>query len=584
MFHRQAIAKLPSRSLHQLLTLTQPHQSRSAILFWLGLSLGFALLYGYLALRQAFGGEYVVQDDARQHVFWMQRFVDPDLLPNDLIADYFQSVAPAGYTALYKLAAIGGIHPLVFNKVLPPVLGVLITIYCFYLCLQVFPVPAAGFASTLLLNQPLWMADDLASATPRAFFYPLLLAFLYYLTRRSLLPCMGVIGLQGLFYPQAVFLSVGVLVLRLLRWRRGRIRFSPDPEDVRFCVVGLIVGFLALLPFALKTSSYGPVITAAQARSLPEFQSGGRTPFFADSFFLYWFEGRSGLFADSMLTPVTLVAGLFLPVMRVFRFQFPLLQQATRGLALLLQLSLASLGLFFIAHAVLFKLHLPSRYTQHSLRIVLALAAAIALITLLNTLFHWAQASSPYGKGRSFIAGVASIIIGGGLTLYPCFMESFVDGEYVSSSNAALYSFLVQQPKSSLIASLESETDNISTFAGRSVLVSREHGIPYHTGYYNQIRQRVQDLIRAQYSPDLAIVQDTIRQYDIDFWLVGAAAFDPQAVIQNRWLKQFQPEIGAAVSTLKQGVTPALARLQKHCSVFDAEGITLLQAACILRQ
>ncbi|MGJ3254530.1 MAG: hypothetical protein ACFE0J_25860, partial [Elainellaceae cyanobacterium] len=70
--------------------------TRTALVFWFCLSLTFAAIYSLLALQQAFSADYVVQDDARQHVFWMQRFLNPDLFPDDLIADYFQSVAPAG--------------------------------------------------------------------------------------------------------------------------------------------------------------------------------------------------------------------------------------------------------------------------------------------------------------------------------------------------------------------------------------------------------------------------------------------------------------------------------------------------------
>ena len=74
--------------------------------FWLSVSLGFAVVCSWLALKEAFSSQWVVQDDARQHVFWMLRYLDPELFPQDLIADYFQSVAPVGYTSLYKLAAI----------------------------------------------------------------------------------------------------------------------------------------------------------------------------------------------------------------------------------------------------------------------------------------------------------------------------------------------------------------------------------------------------------------------------------------------------------------------------------------------
>ena len=50
----------------------------------------------------------VIQDDARQHVFWMQRLVDPGLLKDDLFADYFASQAPPGYVA--TLPAVARVH------------------------------------------------------------------------------------------------------------------------------------------------------------------------------------------------------------------------------------------------------------------------------------------------------------------------------------------------------------------------------------------------------------------------------------------------------------------------------------------
>jgi len=88
-------------NLHRFLTGTTKPYFR----VWLTLSLLIATLYGTLALQPAFSSEYVVQDDARQHVFWMRRFLDPELFPNDIIANYFQSVAPLGYRALYYFMA-----------------------------------------------------------------------------------------------------------------------------------------------------------------------------------------------------------------------------------------------------------------------------------------------------------------------------------------------------------------------------------------------------------------------------------------------------------------------------------------------
>ncbi|WP_366558105.1 hypothetical protein [Okeania sp. SIO3B5] len=67
--------------------------SRSWI-FWFGLSLAIVLIYSFQSLKFSLQSEYFIQDDARQHIFWMRRFFDSELFPQDFIADYFQSVAP----------------------------------------------------------------------------------------------------------------------------------------------------------------------------------------------------------------------------------------------------------------------------------------------------------------------------------------------------------------------------------------------------------------------------------------------------------------------------------------------------------
>ena len=304
--------------LHKFLTATSDDKSRSRTIFWLALSLTFAAIYGYLGLRQAFGSEYVVQDDARQHVFWMMRFVDRELFPNDFIANYFQSAAPAGYSTLYKLAATIGIHPLFFHKILPFFLSLISTYYCFSIALEMLPVPMTGFIASLLLNQHMWMTDDLASATPRAFIYPIFLAFLYYLLRRSLLPSLVAIGLIGLFYPPYALVAVGILVLRLLDWENGRLCLSCDRTNYLFCTTGLGVVFLVMLPYALDKSEFGPTYTAAEAKKMPEFASTGRKAFFRANPKDYWLTGRgSGMFPKSLFTPITHCAALLLSLIHI---------------------------------------------------------------------------------------------------------------------------------------------------------------------------------------------------------------------------------------------------------------------------
>ncbi|NER33765.1 MAG: hypothetical protein F6J93_06870 [Oscillatoria sp. SIO1A7] len=376
--------------------------SKSSLIFWLSLSLSFAGVYALMALQRSFI-PYLIQDDARQHVFWMQRFVDPDLFPNDLIADYFQSVAPAGYTSLYKLLAWAGVNPLLSSKLLPLVLGLIMTAYAFGVCLELLPVPLAGFIATILLNQCLWMQDGLISATPKAFVYPLLMPVLYYWLRKKLLATSIALILLGLFYPQGVLIGAGVFALQLVQWQNGRPCPSRNRRDYLLSGIGLGVAFLVLLPYALTASDFGPTIAAFQAKQLPEFLPGGRTEFFINDPWRFWFSSRGGLRLS--LEPPLMAFGILLPLLlglslgqkkALFYQRFPLVQKVSSKIKILWQLLLSSLVLFFAAHALLFALHLPSRYTQHSLRIVIAIAAGIVLTIVLDSLLF-----SNYNKATS---------------------------------------------------------------------------------------------------------------------------------------------------------------------------------------
>ncbi len=567
-----------STRLHNFFTAPTGKTSRSPAVFWFSLSLTFAAIYGFLALRQAFSGEYVVQDDARQHVFWMQRFVDPGLFPDDWIADYMQSIAPSGCATLYRLAAAAGINPMLFNKLLPPLLGAIATIYCFGVCTQLLPVPIAGFIGALLLNQSLWLKDDLISATPRSFFYCLFLAFFYYLLRRSLLLCLGAIALMGLFYPPGVLLCAGLLTLHLTGWKNGRPCLSERKQDYLLGALGLAVSLALLLPQALAPSEFGPVVSVADAKTMPEFLPGGRVSFFLENPWSFWLDAdRSGLLPWPLSSlPPLLAAGLLLPLLLRFPSRFSLAKQVNPDVKFLAQILLASVGLFLAAHAVLFKLYLPSRYTAHSLRVVLAIAAAIALAILLDAAFSHFRL-----RGDRLFLPLACLLFFC-LILYPSFLKNFPKTNYKLGAVPQLYEFLQKQPKESLIASLSPEANNIPSLAQRSILVGKEYALPYHVRYYREIRQRAIASIRAQYSPDLAAAKQLIDKYGVDFWLLERTAFTAK-YLDNSWIRQYQPATAEALATLQQGTLPALAKVLDSCKVFETQSLVLLKASCIVK-
>jgi hypothetical protein len=573
---------------------------RSTVIFWLALSLAFAVLFGSLGLQQAFRADYVVQDDARQHVFWMQRYLDPMLFPNDWIADYFQAIAPAGFAALYRIPAALGINPLLFNKFLPMGLGLITTFYAFGICLEFLPVPIVGFIGSLILNQNLWVQDDLVSGTARSFLYPCFLAFLYYLLRsrkrlrsseqpplwRSLIPCLIAISLQGMLYPQFVLIMMGMLVLQPIEWRQGRLQFVREARS-RYVVAiaGLLVAFVVLLPYALEKSVYGGAITAAVARTMPEFAMKARSAFFTDDFWLFWIFGkRSGLFFWMM--PLSVAALVLFPVAIALRSRLPLLRQV-RHLDLFIQAGVASLALFFAAHALLFKLYLPARYTQFTIQIFTSFAAAIGIVVLIDAVLGWAEQNPVSLRQRLAIVSVVFLSL---VVLLSPKLYLFPKLSYVRGTTPSLYEFFAQQPKDILIASLAKEADNIPAFSQRSILVGREYALPYQLGYYQPIRQRITDLIRAQYSLDLSEVREFVRQYKIDYWMIDRRYLSTlnvneyQQIPISDWLRQFTPEITVVSDRLRRGDRLAITKLFRKCKAVEEDDLIVLAGKCIANE
>lgn len=516
--------------------------------------------------------DYTIQDDARQHVFWLQRLGDRELFRDDLIADYFSSVAPLGYKFVYWLGNLWGIEPLVFNKMLPLLLGVGTTIYLFLVTLEIFPVPLAGFLASLLLNQNLWLLDDLVSGTPRSFLYILFLGFIYYLLRQELFPCLLFIVLQGLFYPQVVLISAGILSLNL-------ITPISQKQNRYFYLAGLLVAAMTVGIYKLQTAEFSQVITLAQARQLPEFYPTGRSAFFSDRPWHFWLVGKqSGFFPFEWQYFLLCSFGLLLPVVCQFPETFALTKKITAKSRIIWQIILISFVWYSLAHLMLFRLHLPSRYSQHTGRLAIALLSGITLAILLDKLIQQIAA-------RSSTRQVIIMAITIGALLYPTYaVQSYPQRlGYVTANHPELYQFLRQQPKDVIIATLSELGDFIPSFAQRRVLTAREYSIPYHWDYYQQIRQRTQDLIQAQYSSSPADLKQFIQQYQVDLWLVDRTAFTAEYLQQNDWLHQFQPDAQQAIANLNQHQPSAIAQKIDQCSIFQTSEINLLASKCLLK-
>ena len=531
-----------------------PNPSPNVSRIWLALSFLLSASYALPILRDTLQPGYLVANDARQHLFWTRRFLDGDLFPQDLIADYFQSLAPPGYRAFYWSFAQLGLDPLDVARILPVILALLTTALAFRFSLSLLPIPFAAFLASSLYLQNLWMRDDLVSATPRAFLSPLLLTFLYAVaSRRRLLMLGAIAGLAG-FYPTYVLVAAAVLLL--LPWK--------DNLPWRWRLLGLGVSVLLLLPYVVSSSEFGPTITLAQAHQLPEFQPGGRTAYFLEDWGRFWFwGGRSGL--QLPLDPPLLCAAILLPgLLRLRRrppHRFPVLRA----------LLAASLGLFALAHLLAFRLHLPSRYSHHSLRVVFAFGAAIALVMLLQILLD---------KSRIVCYATLGAMLAY-LLVYPTTLGNYPRTNLIVGNHGALYEFLQGQPPDIRIASLAMEANQLPTFSRRSLYVGYEYAIPFHRAYHQEMRRRAIALIQAHYSPDAGELRQFLTQEAIDLLVIERGAFEPD-YLERSWWKRSYPEIAQTVEQqLHQGQVPALAAGEIPCTRFDDGLFGVVEANCL---
>jgi hypothetical protein len=561
-------------------------QSRVYVYFYLTLAIAF--YFGLISCLHGLSSDYLVQDDARQGVVWLEQWFDASLFPKDYIADYAlgQSNNSLGVKWLYELGVAAHVRPMLLAKFIPLVLGVLASGFYFQFCLKVFPSGFCAFLSTLIFSQNIWMNDDVVSATPRAFLYPIFAGFLYCVTNQKLFLSLVFTALQTFFYAPFVLVHLSVLGLRCLDWSARPFPLSLKKQPYIWAIASLCVALVLLWPILNHGGdAYGALVTRQQMATMPEFARNGRTPFFVNDPFEFWFSGTSGL--NTPVYPYSIWLAYLLPFV-VRREQKNIKSLSSIDTAILRQIGLAPLMLFLAAHLLLFKLYWPSRYPYHAFPFLFSVSAGIVItlaLTKLRISLHKGVFFTLSLWHRALILLTASTIV---LLIALPFVPSISLGfqGWIQGSEPELYRFLAQQPKTTLTAGLGDETNNIPSFALRSVLFSREVAIPFHLKHYGKMRDRIIKVLEAQYSPDAKILQSAIQDYGINYWLVDRSAFTPRYLSKkgNDWLLQFQPQADEARRSLEAGNIPAIVPLMESCAAVKTPHLVLLDTACILRR
>jgi hypothetical protein len=464
--------------------------------------------------------------DARQHVYWLYRYADPQLFPNDLSIEYFgsNSVAPWGYRALYSVLAAHADALFVAKLVSSALL--LVTLWLAYLlgaALVREARPLAGLlavAATIILL-PL---NDLLPPMgfQRTFALPIALLCLWALVAKRY-AWVGVSWmLAALLYPVLIpVLGLTAAIVFLADLIRDR-RLPP----MWHWNAMLGVATVALVVFGSGTpDGIGPMVTYKQALAMAEFGPHGRQDLFSPGgLSAVFYHHRTGLgWSPYAMLAIACAAGL--AIVLGSRKLIPQPAWILAGVGL---------GLWLLARLFLFYLYLPNRHARHAIAGFAIVAFCAAGYALLGKLLRRSgRSDKPITLAVAALAPLVVIAV-----LWPGAAAAW--HRPVDQDMERAYAFLATLPKDTVIAAHPDLADNVPLRTRRSVLASTEESIAFMTGYYARLTPRLQASLRAAYATSWDEVQAAFAPYKVDVMLTAPSVF-----AQSTYYPPFDGLVGA---------------------------------------
>jgi hypothetical protein len=475
----------------------------------------------------ALTNRYVINDDVRQQIYWMQQWNDPELFQDDLLSRYARNYVPWGVQAVYYLAS-PFMNPVQFSKVVAGILYVVTAAFLFGLALQfrneiaaLFVICAFFFFSTFMRK--------ISGGLPQSFAFPLLLAYLFFLARENLWGCAIVILLESVFNPYIfvlcltthfIFLVTKYSAPVIVYFRNRGLAKAPRSGTIRRLIlvnapVAVGVALMALKYIYLKPAEFGNIVTWSAMADKIEYTDLGRYGILPGPSLIYEVI-RPWIFVSPAGEQIPILGwiGFFAAAaMVVFAFTRPNQNIDLSGFRVFGYLLPASFILYFLSYLLMMRLFLPRRYVEFSLNVVYCMATGVSFAIILEYL----------GLRRKFLVALAVVLVGLGAA------RNWNVGIYDYSRYAPLYTFLESVPKTSLIAGHPELMDNVPTFARRKAFVTYELSHTWSDKYWEIIKNRTFDLFRAYYSGKPEEIRNFGRRYGIDYLIVRDSDFPPQS-------------------------------------------------------
>lgn len=554
---------------------------------WLPLALAFGLLFAARTMLPVLEPN-VVQADARAHVFWLGRLRDPSLFPGDPIADFYQSISPPGYVFIFQLTS-PLLDPRLTSKLLPFALGAIIAIFTFLAVIRLAGAPQAAFLASVLTSWYVWQYGQIASGTPHALLLPWLTVQLWMLVSERPRGAAAAVVLSTLCYPVGGVLGLPLLFASSVGWRAWPPRLLGGRSHWLVLLTAAVLVALILGRNQLSgNDGFGPPLTLEHAEAMPEFARGGLFDILHRSAYSYWISSnRTGLDlrgTDPLLGGVPLLGeyaalALLLPALLLLRRRGWPVRALHLRTWILVELTGISLGLFLLAHLLLFRFYLPSRYVKYSLPLMLAVAGGLGLYLLVEGV-----ATRFRPNRRTLIVSAAALAVAGLFVIRP----GRYNGEPQRDARPAITAYLAALPNDSVIAAPPGLADSLPYFTQRPIVASRVHAeFPWAEGYYGLIRTRLFDLIDAYYAARPDQLTPFLDRYNVHTVLVDRRAFAP-ATVHQPWSSssatKYEPYSSRVLARTRATTRFILLEAIPRCATSDDAVVAILPAACLHRE
>ncbi len=493
----------------------------------------FSTLLFLISHHTGFLNSYIINDDTRQQLYWMQRWLDPALYPESILNEYAMRYVPWGVQSLYFVAATV-VSPLLFSKLLTGVLFVLMAMFAYWVGKSMADEALGLSMVAVYWAMPIFL-HSISGGLSRAFAGPLMLLFILAWVRRVRWLMAGALLLQAFFIPYIFILCGGSIGLAMIAWRFELT--SPPPFLVKwsdYVISALACCGLLAWRSQMHQAGFGPMASMADMTGRPEFSEAGRfgilpVPSLFWELFVRPFEYIAPFRDGGPVVGgigVAVCVGLLFFGIRGFQWK-----SVKSSAVVWLSIGSASFALYILARLILLQLFIPSRYLEYTMNILYCCLLGCALVGVCRY-FRL--------KRETFMVGVL--------------VTGFVIG-CVRLQGVALYDYTHDRPvcefvrsttdKDVLVAGHPYQMDNLLTFGQRNVFVSYELAHPWCVGYWKVIQPRLEDLFKAYYSSDLLEIIGFCQRNSVDYLVVDEQFFEDEFIAGGAFFAPFDDEIRA---------------------------------------